>query len=151
MIHSLFNTIISILGQQLPVHGHCIENFTSKVEAWGLSDRKKGSILWLCFRVVDDVPEKKGMDLWKQMLSKWSFTCICGIFLPLNPSLPRLQFMLGLHFALSLHFTLSRLQSAFYRWFAVCTPQSAVYVLHWVEILEAATTNRFIFQINRFI
>ena len=43
--------------------------------------------------------------------------------------------MLGLHFTLacvlllvcSLHFT----QSAFYPWSAVCSPQSAVFVLHW--------------------
>ena len=41
----------------------CIENFTSKGEAQGLSDRKKGSRLQLCFRVVDDIPEKKGIDL----------------------------------------------------------------------------------------
>ena len=62
-----------------------IENFVSKVEG-GLSDGKKGSRLWLCFRVVDDVPEKKGMDLRKRMSSgKWSFTCICGIFFALEP------------------------------------------------------------------
>ena len=48
---------------------------------------KKGSRLRLCFRVVDDVPEKKGVDLWKQMSQrKCSFKCICGIFWPLNPS-----------------------------------------------------------------
>ena len=63
-----------------------IENFVSKVEAWGLSDGKKGSRLRLCFRVVDDVPEKKGMDLRKRMSSsKCSFTCICGIFFALEP------------------------------------------------------------------
>ena len=78
---------------------------------WRLSDGKKGSWLRLFFWVVDDVPEKKGMDLLKQMSSsKCSITCICGIF-----CLPRLQgqFMLGLHFppaclllsVCSLHFT----------------------------------------------
>ena len=64
------------------------------------------------FRIVDDVPEKQGMDLWKQMSSsKCSFTCTWGIVLPLT--LPRLQSMLGLHFTpacvlllvCSLHFT----------------------------------------------
>ena len=30
--------------------------------------------------------QRRWMDLWKQMSSKWSFTCICGIFLPLNSS-----------------------------------------------------------------
>ena len=53
-----------------------------------------------------------------------------GFVLPLT--LPWLQF---LHFPRSafypsLHFTLS-LQSAFYPWSAVCSPQSTVYVLHW--------------------
>ena len=93
--------------------------------------RRKGSRLRICFRVVDDVPEKKGMDLWKQMLSsKCSFTSICGIFLPLNPSTttvyarstfyPSRRFTLSLQSAHSLHFTPSP-QSA------VCSPQSAFY------------------------
>ena len=52
-----------------------VENFASKVEVRSLSDGKKGSRVRLW------------MDLWKQMSSsKCSFTCICGIFLPLNPS-----------------------------------------------------------------
>ena len=64
----------------------CIEYFTSKDEARGLSDGKKGSRLQLCFRVINDnIPEKKEIKLWRQMSSKWSFTCICRIFLPLNP------------------------------------------------------------------
>ena len=73
------------------------------------------------------------------MSSKWSFTCICGIFLPLNPSATtfyaRSAFfpqsaVLILHFAPSLRFTLS-LQSAFYTpsafypWSAVRIPQSS--------------------------
>ena len=84
----------------------------------------------LCFRVVDDVPEKKGMDLWKQMSSsKCSFTCICGIFLPLNPSTTTVYAWSA--FYPSLRFTLSLqpafyTQSAFYPWSAVSSPQSAV-------------------------
>ena len=47
-------------------------------------------------------------------------------------TLPRLQFMLGLHFTPSLRFALSLqsafyTQSAFYPWSAVCSPQSAFY------------------------
>ena len=64
--------------------------------------------------------------------SKCSFTCIWGIFRPLT--LPRLQFMLGLHFTptcvlllvCSLHFTLS-LHFTPGPHSAVCSPQSAFY------------------------
>ena len=112
-----------------------VENFASKVEVWSLSDGKNGSRVRLCFRVVDDVPEKKGMDLWKQMSSsKCSFTCICGIFLPLNPSTTTVYawsaFYPSLRFTLSLQSAFYT-QSAFYPWSAVCSPQSAVFVLHW--------------------
>ena len=98
--------------------------------------RKKGSRLRLCFRVVDDVPEKKGMDLWKQMSSsKCSFTCIGGIFLPLNPSMTtvyaRSAFYPSLRFTCSLQSAFYT-QSAFYPWSAVCSPQSAVCILHWL-------------------
>ena len=98
---------------------------------WSLSDGKKGSRVRLCFRVVDDVSEKKGMDLWKQMSSsKCSFTCICGIFLPLNPSTTtvyaRSAFYPSLRFTLSLQSAFYT-QSAFYPWSAVCSPQSAFY------------------------
>ena len=85
-----------------------IENFASKVKAWGLSHGKKGSRLQLCFWVIDDVPEKEGMDLcmWKQMSSsKCSFTCICGIFLPLNPYMTTVYARSA--FYPSLRFTLS--------------------------------------------
>ena len=92
---------------------------------------KKGSRLRLCFRVVYDVPAKKGMDLWKQMSSsKCSFTCICGILLPLklNPSTTavyaRSAFYPSLRFTLSLQSAFYT-QSAFYPWSAVCSPQSA--------------------------
>ena len=91
---------------------------------------KKGSRVRLCFRVVDDIPEKKGMDLWKQMSSsKCSFMCICGIFLPFHPSTTTVYAWSA--FYPSLRFTLSLqpafyTQSAFYPWSTVCSPQSAV-------------------------
>ena len=89
---------------------------------------KKGSRLRLCFWVIDDVPEKKGVDLWKQMSQrKCSFKCICGIFWPLNPSTTtvyaRSAFYPSLCFTLSLQSAFYT-QSAFYPWSAVC-------VLHW--------------------
>ena len=98
MIYSLF-FLYRILGQQFLFKGkhrdvNCtkfrvtyIENFASKVwSVRSLGRKKKGSRLRLCFRVVDDVPEKKRMDLWKQMSSsRWSFTCICEIFFALKP------------------------------------------------------------------
>ena len=101
-----------------------IKNWSVKSLGW-----KKGSRLRLCFRVVDDVAEKKGMDFWKQMASsKCSFTCICGIFLPLNPSTStvyaRSAFYPGLRFTLSLQSAFYT-QSAFYPWSAVCSPKSA--------------------------
>ena len=106
----------------VPVHGPWSGiSKTSHLKSLG---RKEGSRLRLCFRVVDHVSKKKGMDLWKQMLSsKCSFTCICGIFLPLNPSTTTVYARSA--FYPSLRFTLS-LQSTFYPWFAVCSPQSAV-------------------------
>ena len=118
-----------------------VKNFASKVEVWSLSDEKKGSRVRLCFRVVDDVPEKKGMDLWKQMSSsKCSFTCICGIFLPLNPSTTTVYawsaFYPSLRFTLSLQSAFYT-QSAFYPLSAVCSPQSAVFLLHWPHQGEA--------------
>ena len=120
------------MGQQLsfkrkhlgvvPIHG-----------PWpSISGGKKGSRLRLCFWVVDDVPEKKVLNGFvKQMSSsKCSFTCICGIFWPLNPSTtavyvrsafyPSLRFTLSLHFTHSLHFTPGP-QSA------VRSPQSVFY------------------------
>jgi len=104
MIYSLFYghnsfefSLDSILGQQLLFkrkHRGVVtirDHVYRKLRGWSWSvrslGRKKGSRLRLliCFQVVEDVPEKKGMDLWKQMSSsKCSFTCICGIVLPLN-------------------------------------------------------------------
>ena len=71
---------------------------------------------------------EEGMDLWKEMSSNCSFTCICGIVLPLNPSTTTVYARSA--FYPNLRFTLS-LQSAFYPWSAVCSLQSAVCVLHW--------------------
>ena len=81
--------------------------------------------------------EKKGMDLWKQMSSsKCSFACICGIFLPLNPSTTtvytRSAFYPSLRFTLSLQSAFYT-RSAFYPWSAVCSLQSEVCVLHWPD------------------
>ena len=81
----------------------------------------------------EDVPEKKGMDLRKQMSSKCSLTCICGIVLPLNPPATtvyaRSAFYPNLHFTHSLHFT-PGLQSA------VCSPQSAFYTDRFFLLVE---------------
>ena len=91
---------------QFKVPGHVYRKLL--IQSWSVKSlgRKKGSRLPLCFRVVDDVPKKKGMDLWKQMSSKRSFTCICGIFLPVNPSTitvyARSAFYPGLRFTLGL-------------------------------------------------
>ena len=71
----------------------------------------------------------------KQMSSsKCSFTCICWIFLPLNPSTTtvyaRSAFYSSPRFTLSLQSAFYT-QSAFYPWSTVCSPQSTVCVLHW--------------------
>ena len=84
---------LSILGQQLlfkrehrrvePIHGHVYRKLRFLVEACGLSDGEKGSRLWYVFRSSTTIPEKKGVDVCKQMSSsRCSFTCICEIFLP---------------------------------------------------------------------
>ena len=148
MIYSLF-FLCSILGQQLSfkrkhdgvvtIHGPWSR--ISKTSHLKLkhevsrAEKKKASRLRLCFRVVDDIPEKKGMDLWKQMSSsKCSFTCICRIFLPLKPSTStvyaRSAFYPSLRSTLSLQSAFYT-QSAFHLWSAVCSPQSAVRSLHW--------------------
>ena len=61
---------------------------------------------------------------------KCSFTCICGIFWPLNPSTTtvyaRSAFYPSLHFTLSLQSAFYT-QSAVYPWSAVCSPQSTFY------------------------
>ena len=120
---------------QFMVPGHVYRKL--RINSWSVKSLgwKKGWRLRLCFRVVDDVAEKKGMDFWKQMSSsKCSFTCICGIFLPLNSSTTtvyaRSAFCPSLRFTLSLQSAFYT-QSAFYPWSAVCSLQSAVCVLHW--------------------
>ena len=79
-------TCILEIGQCKMQTVTCIGNFLFKVEAWGLSEGEKASRLRLCYWVVNDIPEKKGMDLWKPMLSsKCSFTCICRFCFALKP------------------------------------------------------------------
>ena len=109
----------------------CIENFASTVEAWGPSDGKK---VQDCAYVFGPSPTfQKGMDWWKQMSSKRSFTCIRGIFFPLKPFRDftlcsvyilypacLLLSVCSLHFTVSLHFT-PGFQSA------VRSPQSTCY------------------------
>ena len=107
-----------------------------KVEAWGLSDGKKFKIaITSMFSGREDVPQKKGMDLWNQISSsKCSFTCICGIFFALKPFHDYSFNMLGLHFTpvcvlllvCSLHFTHS-LHFTPGPQSAVRSPQSAFY------------------------
>ena len=136
MVYSLF-FLYRILGQQLLFKGKhrdvnctkftvtCIENFASKV--WSLRSfgrKKKGSRLRLCFRVVDDVPEKKRMDLWKQVSSsRWSFTCICEIFFALKPFH---DYNLCSVWILPQPAFYSQSAVCIYPWSAVCSPQSAV-------------------------
>ena len=129
-VSSVHLNVNIVVLYQLTVPGHVYRKL--RIQSWSVKSlgRKKGSRLRLCFRVVDDVPEKKGMDLWKQMSSsKCSFTCICGIFLPLNPSTTtvyaRSAFYPGLRFTLGLQSAFYT-QSAFYPWSTVCSPQSAV-------------------------
>ena len=91
-----------------------------------------------CLWVIDDILEKKvlngfvkaGVVIDVADSSKCSFTCICGIFWPLNPSTTAVYVQSA--FYPSLHFTLSLqsafyTQSAFYPWSAVCSPQSTFY------------------------
>ena len=153
MIYSLFyrhnssSTVFWVSSFHLSVNIVVLYQFTVpgqvyrklRIQSWSVKSlrRKKGSRLRLCFRVVDDVPEKNGMDLWKQMSSsKCSSTSfymyLRDFFSPLT--LPRLQFMLGLHFT-------PGPQSA------VCSPQSAVFLLHW-PIQE---NNRQVYFCNSFI
>ena len=134
-VSSFHLSVNIVVLYQFTVPGHVYRKL--RIKSWSVKSLgwKKGSRLRLCFRVVNDVPEKKGMDLWKQMSSsKCSFTCICGIFLPLNPSTTALYtrsaFYPSLRFTLSLQSAFYT-QSAFYPWSAVCSPQSTVFVLHW--------------------
>ena len=134
-VSSFHLSVNIVVLYQFTVPGHVYRKL--RIQSWSVKSlgRKKGSRLRLCFRVVDDVPEKKGMDLWKQMSSsKCSFTCICGIFLPLNPSTTtvyaRSAFYPSLRFTLSLQSAFYT-QSAFYPWSTVCSPQSTFYIDHF--------------------
>ena len=116
-VSSFHLSVNIVVLYQFTVPGHVYRKL--RIKSWSVKSLgwKKGSRLRLCFRVVDDVPEKKGMDLWKQMSSsKCSFTRICGILLPLNPSTTTVYAQSA--FYPSLRFTLS-LQSAFYTQSAV--------------------------------
>ena len=88
---------------QFTVPGHVYRELrilSSSVRSLG---RKKGSRLRLCFWVVDDIPEKKGVDLWMQMLSrKCSFKCICILS---QRAFYSQSAVCILHFTHSLHFT----------------------------------------------
>ena len=129
-VSSFHLSVNIVVLYQFTVPGHVYRKL--RVWSWSVKSlgRKKDSRLRLCFRVVDDVPKKKGMDLCKQMSSsKCSFTCICGLFLPLNPSTTtvyaRSAFYPSLRFTLSLQSAFYT-QSSFYPWSAVWSPQSAV-------------------------
>ena len=136
-VSSFHLSVNIVVLYQFTVPGHVYRKLRN--QSWSVRSlrRKKGSRLRLCFRVVNDVPEKKGMDLWKEMSSKCSFTCICGIFLPLNPSAttvyarsafyPSLRFTPGPQSAVCSLQSAFYTQSAFYLWSAVCSPQSAFY------------------------
>ena len=143
MIYSLFTDIISsvqvfwVSSFYLSINIVVLYKFmlyrNLKREVCRTEKRLRLQLFW----AVDDVPEKEVMDLWKQMSSKWSFTCICGIFCPVNLSTTIIQFILDLHFAPSLmRFTLS-LQSVLIFFHSVwilplvCSLQSTVYILHW--------------------
>ena len=137
MIYFSLFFLYRILGQQFLFKGkhrdvNCtkftvtyIENFASKVwSVRSLGRKKKGSRLRLCFRVVDDVPEKKRMDLWKQMSSsRWSFTCICEVFFALKPFH---DYNLCSVWILPQPAFYSQSAVCIYPWSAVCSPQSAV-------------------------
>ena len=92
------------------------------------------------------------MDLWKQMSSsKCSFTCTCGIVLPLNPSTttvyawsafyPSLRFTLSLQsaFTHSLQFSPASQSAVCSLQSAVHSPQSAVFPLHWLKSKKLIT------------
>ena len=147
MIYSVFYCHNSPLGQQLsfkckhhgvvPVHGPWsriskTSQLKLKREVSQTGKRFKIAIMF-SGRQQHSREERNGFV--KQMSSsKCSFTCICGIFLPLNPSMTavytRSAFYPSLHFTLTLQSAFYT-QSAFYPWSTVCSPQSTVLLLHW--------------------
>ena len=152
-VSSFHLSVNIVVLYQFTVPGHVYRKL--RIKSWSVKSLgwKKGSRLRLCFRVVfDDVPEKKGMDLWKQISSsKCSLTFICGIFLLLNPSTTtvyaRSAFYPSLRFTLSLQSAFYT-QSAFYPWSAVCSLQSAVCVLHWPNSKQHRTQGAEEFSLN---
>ena len=88
-VHSVFWVSSSYLSVNIVVLNQftvtCIKNFASWLKrVVSVVSRTEKRFK---FQAVDDIPEKKAVDLCKQMSSsKCSFTCICQIFLPLNPS-----------------------------------------------------------------
>ena len=91
MIYSLFDhrysfcTVFWVSSFYLSVNIVVLYQFTvTCIETWSVRslERRKGSKIAIVF----SGRRRRWMDLWKQMSSKWSFTCICGIFLPLNSS-----------------------------------------------------------------
>ena len=120
---AIIPVLYSIFGQQLlfkgkhrrvvPIHDHVSRKLKREVK------RLKIAIMFRRFR-------KKGMDLWKQMLSKWSFTCICVFFFCSVNILPP---VCSAHSAFCSQPAFYS-QSAFYTQ-SVFYPWSAVWVLHW--------------------
>ena len=119
----------------------CTNSRSRVSKTWSVRslERRKGSKIAIVF----SGRRRRWMDLWKQMSSKWSFTCICGIFLPLNSSATTVYARSAfypsqqssfciLHPAcvlLSVCRSAFYTQSAFYPKSAVRSPQSAVYFL----------------------
>ena len=120
---------------------------------------KKGSRLRLCFWVVDDIPEKNGMDLWKEMSSSKQVSVrlhdyICGIFFALikpfhettttvytrSAFYPSLRFTLSLQSAVCILHTVCILPLVCSPQSAVRSPQSASYTREF-KIRRLRTTN----------
>ena len=128
-VSSFHLSVNIVVLYQFTVPGHVYRKL--RIKSWSVKSLgwKKGSRLRLCFRVVDDVPEKKRMDLWKQMSSsRWSFTCICEIFFALKPFH---DYNLCSVWILPQPAFYSQSAVCIYPWSAVCSPQSAVFLLHW--------------------
>ena len=131
------------LRSVVPIHGpwsRSIENFASKVEAWGLKkvqhcDYVFGSPTtfqrrkeWICERRCRQV-SKEVFDY--MFLRDFFFFALIKPFHAITTKVyTRSAFYPSLRFTLSLQSAFYT-QSAFYPWSAVCSPQSVVCVLHW--------------------
>ena len=140
---SSFYLSVNIVLYQFTVT--CIENWSVRsLGQWIIESKvylliiharteKKGSRLRLCFWVVDEVPEKNEWICESRYMSssKCLFTCILRDFICPSATTvyARSAFYPSLRFTLSLQSAFYT-QSAFYPWSAVCSPQSAVCVLH---------------------